>query len=410
MATLVVDALTEFFDAIRSPITKDRYEKRLDIFFKYVKISGATLRDKANAFAPRAKRDPQWAAASIADYMRYQKVRAEKGEISESTVPQFYKPIKLFCDMNDILLNWKKITRGIPKGRRYGDDRAPSVEELKAILAYPDRRIKAVVLTASSGGLRNGAWDYLKWGHVTPIEQDGRTVAAKVQVYVGTPDAYFTFITPEAYAADLDYVKYRESCGERISRDSPLIRDLFVPDRGGKGEPHMPLPLKSSGVKRMLEDSLKATGLWKPLEVGKRRHEFQATHGLRKFYKSVCERHMKSLHVEMLMGHDVGLAENYYRPSEKELLADYLRAVGDLTLMTSVQQEHSASDLVAALSTQNSQLQEQVKVLSDRLGRAEAVQTQVQEKQKRTDEIMNQLFLDPEFKLAVKDALEKRRR
>jgi hypothetical protein len=61
--------------------------------------------------------------------MRFQKERAEKEEISESTVYHFYKPIKLFCDVNDILLNWKKITSGIPRGRRYGDDRAPSIAD-----------------------------------------------------------------------------------------------------------------------------------------------------------------------------------------------------------------------------------------------------------------------------------------
>lgn len=71
MATIVVDTLTEFFDTIRSPVTKDRYEKRLDIFFRHVKVSGATLKDRANEFAQKAKRDPQWAAVAIADYMRY---------------------------------------------------------------------------------------------------------------------------------------------------------------------------------------------------------------------------------------------------------------------------------------------------------------------------------------------------
>ena len=29
---------------------------------------------------------------------------------------------------------------------------------------------------------------------------------------------------------------------------------------------------------------------------------------------------MKSLNVEILMGHDIGLADSYYRPSEQELL------------------------------------------------------------------------------------------
>jgi hypothetical protein len=46
---------------------------------------------------------------------------------------------------------------------------------------------------------------------------------------------------------------------------------------------------------------------------------------------------MKSLHVEILMGHNVGLAENYYRPNERELLEDYLKAIPDMMIVESVQ-------------------------------------------------------------------------
>ena len=73
--------------------------------------------------------------------------------------------------MNDILLPWKRITRGLPKPRRYADDRAPTLEEVQKIVGYPDRRIKAIVSTMVSSGMRLGAWNYLKWKHVTPIER-----------------------------------------------------------------------------------------------------------------------------------------------------------------------------------------------------------------------------------------------
>ena len=42
----------------------------------------------------------------------------------------------LFCDMNDILIPWKKITRGLPNGRRYADDRAPTIYEIIKIIQY----------------------------------------------------------------------------------------------------------------------------------------------------------------------------------------------------------------------------------------------------------------------------------
>lgn len=40
---------------------------------------------------------------------------------------------------------WKKITRGLPKGKKYADDRIPTLEEIKRVVEYPDRRIKAIV-------------------------------------------------------------------------------------------------------------------------------------------------------------------------------------------------------------------------------------------------------------------------
>jgi hypothetical protein len=41
---------------------------------------------------------------------------------------------------------------------------------------------------------------------------------------------------------------------------------------------------------------------------------------------------MKLLNVKMLMGHDTGLEKSYYKPSEKELLEDYLKVVDLLTI------------------------------------------------------------------------------
>jgi hypothetical protein len=41
---------------------------------------------------------------------------------------------------------------------------------------------------------------------------------------------------------------------------------------------------------------------------------------------------MKSLNVEILMGHNIGLADSYYKPSERELLKDYIKSVDLLTI------------------------------------------------------------------------------
>jgi hypothetical protein len=41
---------------------------------------------------------------------------------------------------------------------------------------------------------------------------------------------------------------------------------------------------------------------------------------------------MKSINVEILMGHTIGVSNSYYKPSEKEILEDYLKAIAILSI------------------------------------------------------------------------------
>jgi hypothetical protein len=41
---------------------------------------------------------------------------------------------------------------------------------------------------------------------------------------------------------------------------------------------------------------------------------------------------MKSINVEILMGHTIGISNSYYKPSQKEILEDYLKAINVLTI------------------------------------------------------------------------------
>ncbi|MFZ0184381.1 MAG: hypothetical protein WAL88_06050 [Nitrosotalea sp.] len=321
------DALTIFRDALSNPSTRDKYERRLEWFFKFLELDGDTLQSKSDTFVKKAKENPSWATQSVVRYMRHQKERVEKGDLSASTISNYYKPIKLFCEMNDVILNWKKITRGLPKGRQHSDDRIPTLEEIRQLLKYPDRRLKPAILTMLSSGIRLGAWDYLRWGDITPIDKNGKIVSAKIIVYRGEPEEYFSFITPEAYHSIKEYLDFRSSHGETISAKTWILRDAFDLEKSSRGMASAPQQLQSTGLKRLIERALWGQKLRKPLEDGKKRHEFKADHGFRKYFKTVGEKYMKSINVEILMGHSTGLGDNYYRISQDDLLEDYLKAV-----------------------------------------------------------------------------------
>ena len=59
--------------------------------------------------------------------------------------------------MVDIDMLWKKITHGLPKTKRYTDNMAPTLKEIQKIKEYHNRRIKAIVYTTASSGIRLGA-------------------------------------------------------------------------------------------------------------------------------------------------------------------------------------------------------------------------------------------------------------
>ncbi len=110
---------------------------------------GCTLEERCNYFAKLGKNDPNWAFSNILRYVQSEKNRVEKKQITGGTLRNTIKTIKMFCETSDVSVPWKNISRGLPKGRRYADDRAPTIEEIRRILKYPDRRIKPIVLTVS---------------------------------------------------------------------------------------------------------------------------------------------------------------------------------------------------------------------------------------------------------------------
>jgi len=243
----------------------------------------------------------------------------------------------LFCDVCDIAVPWKKITRGLPKGRQASNDRAPTIEEIHRLLDYPDRRIKPIIFIMVSFGIRLGAWDLLQWKHVEPVtDKNGEITAAKLLVYAGDVEEYYSFITAEAYNSLKEWMDFRASYGEKITGNSWVMRDLWQTTNQNYGArwglATNPRKLKSSGIKRLLERALWEQGIRQPLKERTKHHEWKAAHGMRKYYKSHAEQVMKPINVEITMGHDIGISASYYKPTEREVLEDYLKAIDLLTI------------------------------------------------------------------------------
>ncbi len=118
--------------------------------------------------------------------------------------------------------------------------------------------------------------------------------------------------------------------------NSWLMRDLWdTQDIQGKGKGLVTRPnkLTSIGIKKLVNRAIWAQGLRKKLESGKKRHPFQAIHCYRKWFKTRCEMAgMKPINVEILLSHNVGISNSYYKPTENELLEDHLKVTNLLSI------------------------------------------------------------------------------
>jgi integrase len=327
-------SVTEFLKGFRSDATRETYHKKLRYFLDWLGIS-------ADEFLEKSKKNRPWAEKQIISY-----IEARKKEVSGSTIRQLRDALKHFYEMNDVEngVNWAKIVKMMPRVKRIGSDRAPTAEEIKKIIENSDLRMKCIVLLMCSSGIRVGAFDYLTWRDVEPMtrEEKGeeKVVAAKLTVYRGEPEQYSSFITPECYKALLEYKSRREAIGEVIKPDSPLIRDNWDRNKYRKAripDPKTAIRLSSKAIRNEVGELLEQIGL----RNGSGKHEFKQVHGFRKFFKSECERYVKSIYVEMFMGHSLGVSDSYMRPRMDDMLDEYLKAVPSLSIMEQIHDERA---------------------------------------------------------------------
>jgi hypothetical protein len=152
---------------------------------------------------------------------------------------------------------------------------------------------------------------------------------------------------------------FSESYGEEITGDSWVMRNIFRTtdikrvadinnnnnnkekskrndnydyDNCGTGTAKNPVKLPPATIKRIITRALYQQTIRKGLPPDTRRYDFKAVHGFRKWFKTRAEQAMLRTNVECLIGHNIGISQSYYKPTERELLTDYLKAVPLLTI------------------------------------------------------------------------------
>ena len=121
--------------------------------------------------------------------------------ISQNTIKFLIAPILTFYQLNDVLLNRKKVFRYLGESKRVVKDQAYTTEQIQQALQTADSRMRMILLILSSTGCRIGSLPSLTLGNLTKITDYD---LYKITFYEGTNNEYYTFCTRECASTGID--------------------------------------------------------------------------------------------------------------------------------------------------------------------------------------------------------------
>jgi site-specific recombinase XerD len=168
------------------------------------------------------QKDSRLIASDIMDFIIY--LRNEKKLSPASTNIQI-ATLHHFYEMNDIELKWNKIKSFKEEFHNMVEDMPYTREEIKTLVDRADLRNKAIILLLASSGVKIGAISDFRIEDLEPVD---RYNLYKINVNKKSKAKYISFCTPECRKAIDDYIKWRESLGEEIKPESPVLEEHLI--------------------------------------------------------------------------------------------------------------------------------------------------------------------------------------
>ena len=344
-------AYQNFINSLKSKATRSVYAR---MFKKFLYDNNVTLETLLNL---PIKDNEQL----LINYLE----KLKSNEKSYSFLNLAFSVLKHFYVMNDIRINKEKISKFMGESGRKNMDRGYTYDEIKKMLDVADLRMKTIVLLMASTGMRIGAVPDLKLKHLKELTKEK---IYKIIVYGKSKEEYYTFCSPECYSVIKSYLEYRTKSGELLDDESYLIREQFdINDFEQIRKKSRKISLYT--LKNNIMILARKSGI---TEINHNydhgfRNDVPMSHGFRKFWMTqAVKSKMPHEQREMLLGHKIGLASAYYRPSEEDLLDAYLVAVDNLT----INEENRLRRKVETLEVEKSyidQMQIQIQQITDKL-------------------------------------------
>ncbi len=338
-----------FVESLKTGITKKEYDSALLRFMdKYELVSYEKIKElRKKGMAKEAmdlvipaceqllKLSVKEAQDYVIDYILFLKAR----NLSEGFITQQQSALKGFFDMNDILLNWSKISQYKGEFKRKKKTGPYSHEQIKTLLGICDIRTRVIVYMFSSMGIRIDAVHELQLKHFKPISD-----IYQFTIYPGSNEEYITFCSPECRQAIECYLAFRERQGEKLTDESYLIRQQF--DMNDLTQiRNESKPVSTSTINNIIWNLLIKAGL-RVVDHSQdkmKRNEISQNHGFRKFFTTQVRKSGLSPEVRWLLeGHALPKNDgSYVGPgvTEDEFYQEYCKAIPKLTIDQSLNQQ-----------------------------------------------------------------------
>ena len=336
---IAADPMTRFEEALetKSTFTQEQYKRNLLKFFEFAKV-----KDPGELLTV----DILGLEDVITSYIG--SIRDKNLSLSSQSAA--LNSIRLFCRKNRIAPEWTEIRESLKEQENSCEDKPYTDDQIRRMLEVAGLREKALVLFVASSGCRPGAVPDAKIRDLNRIDLDKGIYLYKFTAYSKSEESrYTTFLTPEASVALDNYVAWRKQCGEVVNDESPIFRAEFSKRNTSCEVRH----LKRSAVNQIMTSLLVKAGLRTINNGSRERKESALYYGLRKRWNTICMNcQVYPVYKEIMIGHSVKLDDHYGRPTDENLLKEYLKAVGNLT----VSKEKALQDQVEELKAKNASI------------------------------------------------------
>lgn len=304
---MTLRSLNRLLETCNTHSTKENYQQRMRKFRTFVDMELDTFIELENKEIENI----------IIDY-----ILEVKHQYNPNTVPTMITPVKAFLEMNDIILNWKKLFRFFPDKIKTSGQSAWTTEDVQKMSMFARKlSTKALIHVFASTGCRAGGIVDLKIKDVTNMTHGYKMV----KVYADDKEEYLTFLTPEASFAYDEHIKSRIDKGESVTADSYV----FCKKNGKQTDVRSMYNIIKYVV---INANLRGEIITGTKKGG--RYQTQLLHGFRKRFNTVMKLNndVNDNAIEKMLGHKNGLDGTYLQIEPKKLFENFMKGTMDLTV------------------------------------------------------------------------------